>query len=415
MPARSIVDPRFPSELRRRRIERGYSLRELARSLHQGKTYLHELETGTKVPTVEVARRLDVGLDAGGELAALVSADTGVRRRDVIAATGLAVTLPRTAAGYGRQVGADVPAQLVERTARLRRLDDYLGGADTYRLFSAEVAATAALIRDGAYTENTGQKLLAVLSEQAQLAGWSAFDAGAHTESDRLYRMSLDAARDADDQALVANAFAFLAYQELAHGRPGVDLATSAVETAGDTATPGVRALLHCRRAWAHAVAGDAGSTETQLALGATALTEHDDRPDPDWVYWVDRSEIEIMTGRCWTVLHRPMRAIKTLEQVLDTYDDTHARDKSLYMSWLADAILDGNEIEQACNVASRAIDLAAGVGSTRPYRRIGEVVDRTEPHKALECVSDLHAKFRTWTERRQLTAAATPDTPPNP
>jgi transcriptional regulator with XRE-family HTH domain len=69
---RPVVDPRFADVLRRLRAERGLSLRDLARRAVHGKSYLHELETGAKPPTVEVAKRLDIVLQARGELAALV-------------------------------------------------------------------------------------------------------------------------------------------------------------------------------------------------------------------------------------------------------------------------------------------------------------------------------------------------------
>jgi len=70
---RSIVDPRFAATLRRWRTGRGLSVRKLADSIFQGKTYVHDLETGKATPTVEVARRLDDALRAGGELVAMVS------------------------------------------------------------------------------------------------------------------------------------------------------------------------------------------------------------------------------------------------------------------------------------------------------------------------------------------------------
>jgi transcriptional regulator with XRE-family HTH domain len=69
---RPLVDPRFAETLRRLRAERGLSLRDLARRAVHGKSYLHEIETGAKPPTVDLARRLDIALDARGELAALV-------------------------------------------------------------------------------------------------------------------------------------------------------------------------------------------------------------------------------------------------------------------------------------------------------------------------------------------------------
>ncbi len=49
------------------------------------------------------------------------------------------------------------------------------------------------------------------------------------------------------------------------------------------------------------------------------------------------------------------MRAIAALEPVLATFPDTHARDKALYLTWLADAYLDVNEVKQACLIADRA------------------------------------------------------------
>src|SRR5262249_42737312 len=144
----------------------------------------------------------------------------------------------------------------------------------------------------------------------AQMAGWAAFDAGWHTEAERLYRLSLEAAEDAGNTSLAGNALAFLAYQLLAFGRSGVEAATAAVDTAGTDATPGVRALLHERRAWTHAVAGQVDRAVKHLDLAEKALRLKAQRPEPDWVFWVDEVEIQIMTGRCWTVLRRPLRAI---------------------------------------------------------------------------------------------------------
>lgn len=380
----------FAARMRALRTERGLSLRKLAATAFYGKSYLHELETGAKEPTPEVARRIDDALDAGGALAAL--AGTGIRRRHVITKAGLAVALPHTILDHGRQVGADAPQQIAERTARLRRIDDYLGGADTVEMYAAEQESTLRLIRNGTYTESTGRALLRVFAEQAQMAGWAAFDAGRHADADRWYRESLAAARDAGDLPLAGNALNLLAYQELALGQQGTKTMASAHDLAAEAATPVVRALLHMRRAWVHAVNGQTHDAERQLALSATCLIEQDDRPEPDWVYWVDHSEAEIMSGRCWAVLRRPMRAIPILEAVLAGYADSHAREKALYLSWLADAYLDANEVEQGCATAARAARLSAGVGSTRPGQRIEAFLARLGPRTALPCAAELRS-----------------------
>lgn len=385
-----MSDNGFAARMRALRADRGISLRKLAATAFYGKTYLHELETGAKKPTPQVAKRIDDALGADGALAAL--AGPGIRRRDVIAQAGLAVALPHTILDHGRRVGADTLQQLRERTARLRRVDDYLGGADTVEMYAAEQEATLRIIRDGSYAESTGRVLLGVFAEQAQLAGWAAFDAGRHSDAERWYRSSLAAARDAGDTALMGNAMVLLAYQELALGQRATETITAAYDTAVATATPVVRTLLHLRLAWVHAVNGHADDSERHLDLGTTCLAEHRNRPEPDWVYWVDLREAEIMAGRCWAVLRRPMRAIPILETVLTRFENTHARDKALYLSWLADAYLDANEVEQGCATAARAARLAAGVGSARPVQRIEAILGRLGRYAAAPCTAELRS-----------------------
>lgn len=336
------------------------------------------------------------------EMAALTPEPTAeevetLLRRDFIgSAAGLALWLPSaTRPTFGRQLGSVEAAQLRERTARLRRLDDVLGGADTYRLYAAELASTTVLAADASYTSSTGRALMAVLAEQAQLAGWAAFDAGMHDEARRHYRTSLTAAMEADDAALTGNAFAFLAYQTVSTTEPDIDTALASYETVEKVASPRVRALLLDRLAWTYAVAGRAQDTERALARAHEELSGSGDRPEPDWVFWVDETELRIMAGRCWTELHRPLRAAPLLEDVLARYEDTHARDKALYLTWLATSYLDAQEPEQAAAATSRAIDLAAGVGSVRPAARVATVLHRLQPYQAVPSVASLLERMR--------------------
>ncbi|WP_237404682.1 tetratricopeptide repeat protein [Actinacidiphila reveromycinica] len=105
---------------------------------------------------------------------------------------------------------------------------------------------------------------------------------------------------------------------------------------------------------------------------------------------WVDHTEIQIMSGRCWTELRRPLRAVPALEQALARYDDSHARDKALYLSWLADAYLSAGEIEQAVLVVDRALDLSDGVASVRPRRRLAPLLKNLGEHRGVPAVSEL-------------------------
>ncbi|MFD7786572.1 helix-turn-helix domain-containing protein [Streptomyces nojiriensis] len=93
----------FPAQLRRLRVQRGLSLADLARQTHYSKGYLSKIETGSKRVTVDVARRCDEVLRAGGELVRMVR-ETGPRGAD-----GDGDGLGGAGAQTGAQAGGECP------------------------------------------------------------------------------------------------------------------------------------------------------------------------------------------------------------------------------------------------------------------------------------------------------------------
>ena len=83
------------------------------------------------------------------------------------------------------------------------------------------------------------------------------------------------------------------------------------------------------------------------------------------------------MTGRVWAVLHDPGRAIPPLERALAAFPDHWARDKALYLTWLADAHIDAGNGEEADAITETALKLASRVASVRPLARVREVSER--------------------------------------
>lgn len=381
----------FGVRMRSLMAERDVSLRALARQVHFDVGYLSRVMNGRQPPSEALAAALDEALQAQGELAQAATRGTETR------------------APYGRRVGPGMVEYLRRRTARLRHLDEYLGGADTYPLYVTEMDATAALVDEASYTESTGRQLLGVLAEQAQQAGWAAFDAGWHPAARRLWKTSLTAATDAGETSLIANALTHLAYQKVSIGHPGVEESDAACRVAGGNTPPTVRALLYERAAWAYAQAGPGHERDVQRALGdAETALDADGEPGPDWALWVDDVELKIMTGRCFSVLHKPSRAIGPLGDGLARYEDTRARDKALYSTWLAEAHIEAGDIEQAAAVLGEAFELAAGLGSVRPYQRSRGVLARFEPHRSVRAVVELMDRVATSSYE-----PAIPDTPP--
>ncbi|NMH97972.1 XRE family transcriptional regulator [Pseudonocardia sp. K10HN5] len=287
-------------------------------------------------------------------------------------------------------MSVDVVEELQRRLVRLRKLDNHLGGADTYGLFAAEAQVSDRLLRAGVNSESVRRELLSLHAEQSQQAGWAAFDAGWHDLAEQHYRQGHTAATEAGEAGLAGNSLAFHAYQLIALDRPARVISEKSIHAARqDGVDPGVRALLHSRAAWTFALEGDAEATARNLGLAEEALTQKNGQT-PDYAAWVDETELAIMTGRCWSELRRPLRAVPVLESALSRYSDAHARDKALYSSWLADSYIDAGEVEQAAAVVVSSLEIMGDVASVRPRQRLAAVASRLSEHRDLSAVRDL-------------------------
>ncbi|MGN9920398.1 helix-turn-helix domain-containing protein [Micromonospora palomenae] len=399
------------------RAAAGFTQHSLAPLVHYGRSTIANVEVGRQRAPRRFWERCDEVLDADGQLTAAFdqlqkwrraqrgknwttqdgvgasrasqlqlepSEDEEMHRREFLAAAGaLAVCgAASVASATGRRISLEDVEEHVRRTARLRRLDNYLGGADTLRLYEAEVRATMSLFRTASFSSPTAQALLSLLAEQTQLAGWAAFDAGDHDYATALFTTSRPLAVQADDMALAANALALLAYLRASRGQPDIATAEASCLPVSICVNPAVRALLYDRLAFTYAVAGEEQQAGAALNAAHEALTETQPDAAPDWAAWVDHDEVHIMTGRVWSELRRPLRAIPELDGVLQRIDDTYARDKALYSTWLAEAYLDAGEVEQAAVILDRSKRLCTGVASPRPGIRIAAVRRRLLPYE---------------------------------
>ncbi|GAB3811451.1 transcriptional regulator [Micromonospora zhanjiangensis] len=290
-------------------------------------------------------------------------------------------------------------AQLIrDRTEALRRMDDHLGGGDLYDLVYRELRATLDLVREATYTEKTGRHLLAALGELCQLTGWVASDAGLTEHAERFYLGGAAAAHAAGDEPLAANLLSSLAYQVANIGDPreAVVLASTAYQGARSQGTARVRAMLLDRLAWANARLGDSRETARALEAVEDAAIDEPSAEDPQWVYWLDRAEAEVMAGRCQVELQKPKKAIQLLGGVVPGYDDDHGREKALYLSWLAEAHLQDGDPEQAASVALLALKLSTGVASARGNARMKHLDNLLAPHRANLVVRTFNEKITT-------------------
>jgi tetratricopeptide (TPR) repeat protein len=380
-------------------------MREVSRRAHIDPGHLSRIVAGKRPPSLMIAAALDDALATDGALTALVCEqgaepwhlDGGLwRPKDSERLAAAIATETPTADNAvqlahqwliseppqvyevrsGRRIGVGTVEQVEQRVQQLRLLDDYVGGTETYTLVTGELAATAALLREAAYTEDVGRRLLVAIGELCQLGGWTSSDAGRHAEAERLYLTGVLAAHAGGDVAGAANNLSSLAYQVANVGDPreAATLARSAYAGARREVSATTRALLAERVAWAAAKTGEAAVAERALSTVETEYEHRQACDDPIWVYWLDEGEIEIMAGRVWTQLARPLRAVPILERATAGYGDDTGRETALYLTWLAESLLQANEVERAAATATEALRLSRRAGSVRATERVAVI-----------------------------------------
>ncbi|MFF7970934.1 helix-turn-helix domain-containing protein [Streptomyces sp. NPDC007905] len=299
------------------------------------------------------------------------------------------------------RIGMSTVDDLQQRVHGLRLADDVLAGGDLVRPALRDLRRAVKLYRENTYGSEVGRQLLRQIGELAQIAGWIASDAGQHEEAERIYRLGISSARQAEDHTLAGNIAGSLAYQLSNTGREyeGLTLAQAALYDAGSEASPKARALYLDRVAWAHTKAGGVENGQQALrALGEAGQALSEDNPgteSPAYLYWVDAGELRVMESRVYTELHRPLRAVPLLREVLSGYDATHTREMALYLSWLAVALADANEPEEAAAVAERIISLASDTSSERVVERVRVILSRLKGYADVPEVAALLAEHQ--------------------
>jgi len=117
------------------------------------------------------------------------------------------------------------------------------------------------------------------------------------------------------------------------------------------------------------------------------AFADSQPADDPSYTYWLNRDEIDVMAGRCLTELKLSDRPITLLTRAVEHYDPAHEREMALYLSWLAEAHIHAENIEEAAATATRALQAASGVSSTRSTERIQLIRHLLAPYQGNQAV----------------------------
>jgi tetratricopeptide (TPR) repeat protein len=359
--------PDFGGELRRLLGESDVSLRELARRAHCDPGHLSKVANGIKPASPRLAASLDEALGAGGQLrAAAVEPVSGMRRNRA----------ERSWLARGAVTLSDVDA-IAEITQTFRGLDNKFGGGHAHMLAAEYLESTVvSMLREGTYSEELGQRLFGVAAQLAHLVGWTAYDMDNHGRAREYFTKALELAA-AGHHVFGGEILAARSHHAIHLGDPikAAELARAARQSASKTAIPALLAEAYALEANSHALLGDVRAYTSALLEAERAFRKSGAANTPGWLRYFDEGYLAARFAHSFRELGQWDEARKHALQAVKMSENM-ARTRAFNMAVLATTYIE-TDLDQACDVASQATDLAAGLQSRRIIRYIGDVRKR--------------------------------------
>jgi tetratricopeptide (TPR) repeat protein len=224
------------------------------------------------------------------------------------------------------------------------------------------------LIKTSRYDQRTGRLLWRTAADLAGLLGWFLVDDAQHAAAQTYFLASLRAAHTADDPLIGVATLSYMAVQSYsaADPRDAATLAHTARDRLHGRSIPLVEAMLAIRAARGLARSGDAAACAAALHTAARQLSKPPTDADPGWLYWMSEGELHAQTGSCLLDLGDHRLAVTHFQQAIDAFGPLCVRDQAQCLTRMATAQLALGNADQACADATRAVELAEGLHSTR-------------------------------------------------
>lgn len=213
-----------------------------------------------------------------------------------------------------------------------------------------------------------GREYFREVAALTRLAGWTAYDTGAHGLAQRYLTQAFRLARAAGDKALCGRILAGMSHQAnfLGHYQRAVDLARAAYKGANGHATPRTMALFHAMEARALASMGKEDDTVAALLTAERWHGQGSPDDDPEWIQYFDSAELHAELAHCFRDLGKGELAGEHAEISLREAGSVYVRSTSFVRTVLSTAYLIDGELDKALDEARAVFQVATQLKSTR-------------------------------------------------
>lgn len=257
---------------------------------------------------------------------------------------------------------------------------DYEFGGGTLVTDVGRFAESASAALDLSYSETVAPALLTAIASARQLAGWTAFDAGRHSDAQRHFLSAERAAVAAGDPLLVARVRYCQArqLQHLRHNRDALDTLRLARDQLG-VATPAVSAMIYGAEAASRAALGDRHGALTALGNANDEFGRLKTGHEPDWMSFFDHGEVLAQHGRVYRDFARTDKrhgptAVRWVTEAINAFSPQNVRSAVLNEVGLCSALFLADEPEHALAVGRRLHQHATTVTSQRVIDRMANL-----------------------------------------
>ena len=245
-------------------------------------------------------------------------------------------------------------------------------------------------------TIETRHRLCSIAGHLAGLRGWLTFDLGDPAAAHVWYEAALKPAVEAQDEALAGW---LLGGRSLIPSYSGDHAAALELIRRGQShgsrsANVAVQAWLTALEARAHAGLGDAAAFRQAQDLANNAL----DGSQPDehrhgMDFRNERLDVTYYEGTSLVTLRQPDAAQPVLDAALAAQDPGHLKARSIVQLAVATSYVQQREVDQACVVASQALDLPADQRIGPITQRAQDLLRELEPWRGRPAVQDLRER----------------------
>lgn len=231
------------------------------------------------------------------------------------------------------------------------------------------------------------------------VAASMAFDAYAHEDAKRMFRMALACAEEVGDWHLRAKVLSTMARQAIWCGDP--DTGLTLVELAlvrADRLTPAERAMLLAARARALAKLGRTQETLHTIGMADEEFSRLKTGEEWPWMRYYDAAQHAGDTGHALFDLaingQFVSEASNRLSAAVAGHGDTYARSRAFSGIKLASLTMTTGAPEEAAVIGTRALRDAATVRSRRAADELRELHRFATPHNRLTEVAELRHRI---------------------